>query len=300
MDSKNSVVPLNSRPNKVGFADKPALGILRFVFPGLAVVMPEIAARISLRIFLSPPKHKEPSWEHAHYTASQVEHIDISGKRVAIYRWGDGTRKVLLCHAWGGRGTQLATFVEPLIIKGYSVIAFDAPGHGRSEGKMTDMMEYSAAVNGVVQHVGGVYALIAHSFGAGNAVFSKTIYGFDVRKIALIGCFAHGVWITEKFGELLNIPSKVIARMRSILEVRHNYNLNWKNLDIVQMVQVLKDDVLIVHDRNDHEIPYFNALEFKKISNGRMRFITTEGLGHRRIVRNLDVVAQVCQFVSEE
>jgi len=39
---------------------------------------------------------------------------------------------VLLVHGWGGRGAQLASFVEPLVARGFSVLTFDAPGHGAS------------------------------------------------------------------------------------------------------------------------------------------------------------------------
>jgi alpha-beta hydrolase superfamily lysophospholipase len=30
---------------------------------------------------------------------------------------------------WGGRGAQLAAFVEPLLARGFSVVTLDAPAH---------------------------------------------------------------------------------------------------------------------------------------------------------------------------
>ena len=39
---------------------------------------------------------------------------------------------VALLHGWGGRAAQLTSFVEPLVARGFSVVALDAPGHGSS------------------------------------------------------------------------------------------------------------------------------------------------------------------------
>jgi pimeloyl-ACP methyl ester carboxylesterase len=176
-------VAASNKSQRVGFADKPGIAALRIIFPIMAKLAPKTAAGLALKIFLKPPRHKEPAWEAHFSSTAEQENVEFDGKRVVLYSWGHSEKKILLCHAWGGRGTQLAKFIEPLISKGYRVIAFDAPGHGRSSGKMTDMMEYSAAIHAIERHVGGVDALVAHSFGAGNAMFAVSRFNIHVSKI---------------------------------------------------------------------------------------------------------------------
>jgi len=296
MPSARHAVPISPHRKKVGFAGN--LAVLRWIFPVLSLLLPGVCARLALNFFLTPPKHKEPLWETAHIKNARRERLVLAGKYVAVYAWGEGEKRVLLCHAWGGRGAQLAAFVEPLLARGYTVIAFDAPAHGRSSGKHTDIMEYSNAVDKIIVHVGGVHAIVGHSFGAANAIFAKHRFGFHAEKLALIGCFSHGSWAIDQFGELLNIPAKIIKKMAGTLEDRHDHRLEWKKLDIVEMAKSETTPILVVHDRKDSEIPFSHAQEFHAKCGDKIATFTTDGLGHRRILRDAAVVARVCEFVD--
>lgn len=284
------------RKKDVGFADKPALMALRALFPVLATFAPGLATKISLRLFLTPQRFKTPKWEMEYQDSARRGSIRVGGNQVVTYAWGDSRRRILLCHSWGGRGTQLASFIKPLVERGFTVVTFDAPAHGRSTGKRTDMMEYSSTIYEMVRHYDGFEGILGHSFGAGNAMFSKRFYGFEAKKIVLIGCFAHGEWVTERFGEILNIPAKIIARMRNLLEEKYDYRLQWKELDIVQIVNRDPASIMLVHDRDDKEIPYFNATKFLEACKGKVAFIGSDKLGHRRVLRDPKIITDVCDF----
>ncbi|WP_231668320.1 alpha/beta hydrolase [Ralstonia solanacearum] len=87
----------------------------------------------------------------------------------------------MLCHAWGGRGTQLADFVPALLARGYEVLAFDAPGHGDSDGKQTDMVAYTRLIAWMAERFGPLHAIIGHSFGAGNTIIRAGCTAFPSR-----------------------------------------------------------------------------------------------------------------------
>src|SRR5687767_6768036 len=57
--------------------------------------------------------------------------VDVRGVTVRGHVWGSGP-VVYLVHGWGGRGSQLAPYVEPLTATGHRVVLFDAPAHGDS------------------------------------------------------------------------------------------------------------------------------------------------------------------------
>jgi alpha-beta hydrolase superfamily lysophospholipase len=55
-------------------------------------------------------------------------------------------KKILLIHGWSGRGTQLCSIADCFVKKGYTTISFDAPAHGKSPGKTSDMTEFIATI----------------------------------------------------------------------------------------------------------------------------------------------------------
>ncbi|CDN89749.1 MULTISPECIES: alpha/beta hydrolase [Hydrogenophaga] len=286
-------------PARTGYAESPLLRMTRGVYPLFATLAPGLASRAALRLFLTPRRHKTPAWERTHLESARPATLKVGKRAFKAYAWGDGPRTIVMCHSWGGRGSQLGAFVPELTQRGFRVVAFDAPAHGASEGRQTDMMEYSSAVAAVVLHFGPVYGLLGHSFGAGNALFSWRRFRFPVERVALVGCFSNAIWITERFGELVGIPQKTIAAMRSRLERRHQGELQWESLVIGEMAREFPGPLMAVHDRDDAEIPYFHAERLLKAS-GRAAdcLLTTSGLGHRRIVRDAAVVKAVGGFFS--
>jgi pimeloyl-ACP methyl ester carboxylesterase len=286
---------------KGGFADKPIARFARALFPVFSKLAPGMASKVALRLFLSPPRFKRPGWERSFLDSAAKETLVSDGRLFRTYAWGAGPRTIVMCHSWGGRGSQLGSFIEPLTSAGFRVVAFDAPAHGDSVGHRTDMMEYSSAINVVVSHYGPVHGILGHSFGAGNSLFAWHRFRFNVGRMALIGCFSDATWVTERFGEILGIPQVILAGMRTRLEHRYDGELNWASLDIRTLAENFAGDLLFVHDRDDHEIPYFHAERLASaISRRGVSLLTTSGLGHRRIVRSQEVISRVADFFRTE
>ena len=55
--------------------------------------------------------------------------------------------------------------------------------------------------------------------------------------------------------------------------------------------------LLVVHDMNDAEVPIANGRVYAQAPNARM--LATDGLGHRRILRDLHVVDASVRFIAE-
>ena len=282
-----------------GFADKPVAKFARSLFPTFARLAPTAAANVALKLFLSPPRVKAPSWERPFMESAVTGTLSVYDRAFRTYSWGNGERTIVICHSWGGRASQLGNFIGPLTAAGFRVIGFDAPAHGASDGKHTDMMEYSAAIHAVVTHFGPIHGILGHSFGAGNSLFAWERFGFPVSRMALIGCFSNATWITERFGEILGIPEKVLVEMRAALERRYDGKLNWASLDIGRFAQKYPGKLLMVHDRDDYEIPYFHAEKIvESAARPEVVLMSTKKQGHRRILRNQQVIDDVTNFFS--
>lgn len=267
------------------------------LLPILAKIAPSYVAKLMLRIFLTPPRCRESAWEAQFSDSAEQQVIQSDGKCVVVYSWGHGEKKILLCHAWGGRGTQLAKFVEPLTTAGFRVVAFDAPGHGRSSGRSSDIMEYSSAIHAVEKYLGGFDALVAQSFGADSAMFAVSRFRIQISKIVLIGCFSHGKWMIQEFGRILNISAQVLTKMCNILEKKYEGHLMWDKLDFVEMLRERSIPALIIHDRDDEEIDHEHARKFRSIDQ-RIWFHDTQKLGHRQIVQSPLVIGRVVEFMK--
>jgi pimeloyl-ACP methyl ester carboxylesterase len=282
-----------------GFADKPVMKFARSLFPIFCKLAPEVAANFALKLFLSPPHVKTPCWERPFAERATIGTLSVHNMPFRTYIWGSGERTIVMCHSWGGRASQLANFIEPLTTAGFRVIGFDAPAHGASAGKQTDMMVYSAAINAVVTHFGSVHGILGHSFGAGNSLFAWDRFGFNVPRMALIGCFSNATWVTERFGEILGIPKETLVDMRSALERRYEGKLNWASIDIGRFAHSFPGELMMVHDRDDHEIPYFHAEKIMATAaRPGLSLVSTSGLGHRRILRDQQVIAQIANFFA--
>src|SRR5262249_28756912 len=82
------------------------------------------------------------------------------------YRWNSGAeRTVLIVHGFESSAINFEAYVEPLIKKGYEVLAFDAPAHGYSSGRRLTAIIYRDLIKYIHERYGPVQSYMGHSFG---------------------------------------------------------------------------------------------------------------------------------------
>ena len=72
---------------------------------------------------------------------------------------------------------------------------------------------------------------------------------------------------------------------------------SWSIFDALELAPELTAPVLVVHDRGDAEVPWQHGAALARAWRGS-EMLMTEGLGHRRILRDPDVVAAAVAFVA--
>ena len=140
-----------------------------------SLLLPEYAAALAERLFLTPPKRR--SCRRAPSSISSTRTRATSSTAAATSPPGAGARcdapAVLLAHGWGGHAAQMRGFVPRLLAEGFRVIAYDQPAHGLSEGKLTGLPDFAGALAAVAAHHGNVRHVIAHSLGGACAWRSR-------------------------------------------------------------------------------------------------------------------------------
>ena len=266
---------------------------LRAVGRSLSAVAPGLAARLAARLFLTPPRHRRPALEARELATGRPGLVEAGGRRLATWTWGHGPT-VLLVHGWGGRGGQLLSFVPPLLGHGLAVTTFDAPGHGDSGERQVTLPDLVASLRAVAAAPGPVHGVIAHSLGA--AATARALYE-DLRADAavFVGPPADMVTASFAFTDALGLDRRARELMQRRIE--RQVGLPWKAFDVTRLAGCQATPLLVIHDRDDAEIPWQQGAAVARAWPDA-RLLTTGGLGHRRILRDPTVVTAATAFVA--
>jgi pimeloyl-ACP methyl ester carboxylesterase len=267
------------------------------IFAVLERVAPGVGARWAERLWFAVPR---PRGRRAEPVApGRPFRVPVGGATVAGEVWGEGPA-VYLLHGWGGWRGQLDALVDPLVEAGYRVVAFDAPSHGDSDpgaagpGRGT-LPEFAAALAAVVAAGGPAHAVVAHSLGATAAAFAVR-HGLAVGRLVLVSPMADPLPYTRVFAGRLGFGERVRGRLVRRLERR--VGMPMSAFAVPAMARELAvPPVLLVHDRLDAETSWSDSAAIAEAWPGA-RLHTTSGLGHRRILRDPAVVAEITGFVT--
>lgn len=268
-------------------------GLIRATNRALSALAPALAARLAARLFTTPPRPRRPAAEIELLAAARARPMQLGARRIETWGWGAGPR-VLLVHGWGGRGAQLGALVGPLLAQHFSVVTFDAPGHGASDAGPVTIPEITSAIRAVADSQGPLAAIVAHSVGA-TATVRALWEGLDAGAVVLVGPAADLVTPALRFSETFGFSREVRERMHQGIEAR--VGQSWSAFDAVALAPALAPPLLVIHDRGDAEIPWQHGAALARAWRGA-EMLMTEGLGHRRVLRDPDVVAAAVAFVA--
>ena len=276
------------------------LKLARFGFSTLGVLFPKRAARLAYKLFSTPQIRAKHKKSDVILEKAKVFDFMYAGRILKGYEWGSGEQIVLLVHGWESRGTALRSFVPGLVKKGFKVVAFDGPAHGNSYGKRTNLLHFGGAIRAIINQVGPVHSLIAHSFGGASTVFALSTLDTSIHlnKLVLIAVPARLEKIIEGFKKYIQLPQKAYNELVLILEGIVNRRLS--EVDVSQANDLIDvDKTLLIHDREDNVVP-FSSSEIIADNWTNTSFLITEGYGHYNLVKNDMVIHQVVEFISEE
>lgn len=261
-----------------------------------AFVSTKLATKFAARLFTTPIKHKVPKRELEMDSKSIQKniHVPAINKNVVTYQYGQSERKILLVHGWSGRGTQLFKIADELLQNGYSTISFDAPAHGKSEGKTTIMSEFIASILQIEKEFGPFEFAIGHSLG-GMSVLNAIKDGLQVNKAVIIGSGNIVQDILDEFILKLKLKQEFSDRLRLFFEDK--YKVKMDDFSAYKAAQKIEIPVLVIHDNDDPEVPVKAGIHIhKNLQNGFL--FLTDGLGHRKILGNQTVIKKTLEFIK--
>lgn len=256
---------------------------------------PNRTKQLMLAKFFAPRKPPLTEIQAGVLDRGQRFTVTANGQALVCWRWATGPA-VLCIHGWNSRGVHFHRFFQPLAAAGYSVITYDAPAHGQSEGRGTNYFEFSDAVRAVLtsDHGPDIRAIIAHSLGGGAVLNALSKEGGDYRTVLLAPALRLREMLLRAFNRH-RVPERLYRSLINDLQQKHGYDLERDNP--WNLAGRIRGGFLIIQDRDDQTISFLDSrklvAEYDSIS-----LIATSGLGHNRLMSDGAVIDQSIAYLT--
>lgn len=274
----------------------PGVTMLRLMLAFLQRLWPALAVRAAGRLFLTPLPPKWLVRGKAWGRDWQVKQLPFEEASVTVYDQGGTGAIVLLAHGWGGHARQMQAMAQGLRAAGMRPLIMEMPAHGRSAGLQTNLPQFARAIDYVVARLGDggqpVQALVSHSLGATAAAFAAARH-LPLQRLVLIAPAASPPAYTRMFAHVFGLSERTRSGMQARIEAREGVLMH--HFEPPMVGARISIPLLLVHDEGDTVNPVGDSMAYAEAVPGA-RLIRTTGLGHRAILKDAAVVAQVVAF----
>ena len=253
-------------------------------------------AFIAFRIFTTPFRkgspYKPPIFEKAEEINLQVNGVNIIG-----YRWNpNSSKKILIAHGFESRSFNFYRYIDILVEKGFCVYAMDAKAHGNSDGKTIVLPEYIAMFRKIEKNYGVFDAYICHSFGGIAVSLYEEEFNHQSSKLILIAPATETATAIKMFCSFFNLSDKVMFAMHDLIEHRSGKKIG--HYSIKRIAKKITNPIYWIHDEDDDITPLSDVNELIIDEPDHIKFHITQGLGHRKIYKDPEIVKKVIDFIE--
>ena len=279
------------------FAQRFVLSYIRTKFKLLSTISKRKAAAEAFELFCTPQYRNRKKLPAVFEKAERIS-FSLGDETVRGYRFSrpGAQRKALILHGFESSVINFERFVTPLQKKGYEILAFDAPAHGRSSGRKITVLTYKEMVHYIWKQFGPIDAFIAHSFGGlALCLALEEIPHSSSTRMVLIAPAAETKTAIDNFFRLLKIDQGVRIFFDALIEEKGGQPPQWYSVS--RAAGNISAEVLFLQDKNDHMTPLSDVEPIMMKNYPNFHFIVSEGLGHRQIYRDSRSVKAVLEFL---
>lgn len=271
--------------------------IFGFYFNTLSLIAPSKSAKQAFYLFCFPFKAKLQPRHQDFLKTGESFQLKIDEKNVHYYSWGSGPEKVLFVHGWQSNSYRWRKFIQQFDKDKYTLVAFDAPGHGNSESKIGNIPLYEKSIDAVINHIGGVDHFVGHSIGSFACASFAYHSQYPMKSFTSLATPYDANEFFAHFNEELKTSNRLQKNMkRYFIEYTGNpvehYSLGTFSKEINL------ERALIIHDKEDKSTSPKSSerlFESLKTKGPDVELILTEGLKHN--LKSQKIVDDVLAFV---
>lgn len=228
----------------------------------------------------------------------RVERVVVDEKEVVYRVWEGVGPTVVLVHGWEGRIESWSSVIPALKDAGARILAFDAPAHGESAGRTTDVHAFARSIEAVVAKNYKPDFVIGHSVGAVAATLYASKCAADCSnppRLLLIAPAGDLKAELAQVSALLSLPQSCANQLERFFEFRYKRPIEQcsTRLDLMSA----KLSALIIHDVYDSTVLVTASQRIAKEVPG-VSLVETKGLGHFKILTDRSVVQRVLEYCA--
>ena len=272
-------LPARRRPTLGGRAMARTYGVAQ----GLGRIHPRLARPALARLWFTPwvhPSALKPVRDLPQDAVAWT--LDVDGKTLRGYAAGRGPT-VVLVHGWAGRGADWRHLAGRLVDAGWRAVVPDLPAHGATGGTRTDLYELGRAIAAVLEHEAPV-AVIAHSLGFPMVMRAIEDGATEPAQLIALAPGRRMEHALATFAEQARLRPALARELRRAIEHRFGNDV-FELLDVDRVAASLRSAGLVIHDADDTDVSIEDGRAIADLWP-QARFVGTEGLGHRVILRD--------------
>lgn len=265
-----------------------------FYFNFLAYVHPKMLQKKGFALFCNPFAHKVKPHQMQFLEKGFAEVIDFENYKIQTYKWGNGSKKILLVHGWASHSFRWKKYVEQLLQNDFTVYALDAPAHGLSTGKLIHVVVYAKVIALFLQKKPEVNAIVSHSIGGFATTYYLNHYTANtIEKVVIMGAPGEASDFFDFYKKTLSLSSRSIRII--IKEFQQRLGQLPSYFSTAKFADNLTIPALIIHDKGDVATNHHYSIRLNKHWKNS-QLILTEGLGHD--LKSKEVIQTVVNFVK--
>lgn len=285
---------------KMKLAQRLLIGYYKNKLKLIGLVSPRKAAETAFKIFCTPfpvkfPKKSPPVFHKAEKLSFEMDGLTIRG-----FRWlpeHPNGKKVLIVHGFSSYSYKFEKYVQPLKKEGFEVLAFDAPAHGTSDGRLINAYIYKCTLLQIEERFGPLYGIMGHSLGGLAAALAfEALPGNDKRKLVLVAPATETNRAIENFFTLVPVDAKVKEAFAGLIGELTEHPVSYYSVS--RVVKSLQAPVLWVHDRQDTICTFEDVKPLLALDLPHVHFEITEHLGHSKVYKDNRICSQIVHFFS--
>jgi pimeloyl-ACP methyl ester carboxylesterase len=283
------------------FKQKLAIRYVRARLHILALVSPKKAAKKAFALFCTP-RRKSGKKLPALFDKAEKLSFHLEGHTIRGHRWlphqasSDTLKKVLIAHGFESSSRNFEQYINAFLKKGYEVLAFDAPAHGRSGGTRITLPLYVDMLRTIYHQYGPIHSFMGHSLGAlALGLFLDNIAHDRSVRLVLVAPAVEATLAVDMFFRVLELDAEVRTAFDDYEYQVFNRPFSWFSLR--RAMHGIRAETLWLHDEDDDITPLTTSFPVKEDGHPNIRFIVTKGLGHRKIYRDGEVLRQIVAFL---
>lgn len=208
---------------------------------------------------------------------------------------------VLMVHGWTGEASFMSAFSEHFRRRGFRVVMFDCPAHGKSTGRRTSLIACAHAVREVAEALGPIHFAVTHSLGGLAALLAGGGGPPMPRPFPFMGFVL--VSMPNRFSE---VTSRFAAEQGLSAAAQRAYEhrlerLAQRSIDEFtgsNLLTATGQPALLLHGLDDNEVPFENARQIAACCRSAS-LQGFDGLGHRKILYAPPVVRAAATYLLD-